>query len=1016
LPKVVGTGQYVDIGDLPRVSKEQREMILRAAKTYDVDPRLIYSDYGSESSFGTTVTSADPFHQFGLIAGVGQYDSYGHVAHANTFQEAAMTVAAMWAYQRHRMPKNYTMDDLITARNAWYAPTKSATNDPTHLNKNKNRNVLSMINSVGLATPAPKATSFPKPKEAGFVPHIDPNKVIDATAKQESTVGRVWNALGNLATGSGKFLDMFLGAPERLYMGAMNAGVDHGKSLPEALGRGWFVASHSGNDALQKRELDEFASGVMRGLGIATGNKDIHLANDPFHRELQKFAIQFMADPTNLFPLVEALKGTKAAREAWTIAANATSGSAKTLGLAIADKILPEMTRRDIPFIVSRIDDMRKRFFQVRPKLDKHLDQYGKEMRLSVEEKWDQTFDYAAKMRDDLFRKFPQLNRAADMNADLLKLFDGNLAKAQEARDAVKRARLFQEWAFGTSKVRRQAIARGFTPTAEEVKRFPQALNVLANSGLTLKQATKLLYAKYPTEKIREIMGNVQNVTDEQKLLAVQKALNIPAGRGVGGQIRSHLHAIEEAAKRTLVDKETAAWLRAAPSHWKGPGPIDVRRLTHLADEITRPSLLPPYAQEFGALTSIGRTLGKLNVIGSFLPHGLRNVGMLAGITGGLPTFMRGLGHAVDLGGYFGRTTTMARGLSQIPRAAGLATAQRAKNLGLLVDYAGSAGADLGELFKEKGILGLSQFLTERLENGFRLATLEYADQIYGASKTAFDDFRKAQFVRDTLGDYRNVTGIVQLFKMIGGPFATFHLGIVPKAVLSAIGRRPAYVEDVIRAQDRARDAGLKGLVVGGPVSEVSDLLNPAHAITYILNRSDTGLLGNALNIANDTSREGFGGFARDVGEDLSQAAITTVPSLLGERFGGIGPVIAQQVPAIQAAMNIDPYDKAGRSHAPKDMSPLGRALFAEFGAYFRGMEQAHSGRTEASIQRNTGKVIAHQRKQAKAMVKVIEKILDATTPGARPTPEARPTPTTPPGLTPIPPGLTPIPPGLTPL
>lgn len=86
------------------LSPDKLQAINAAAASFDVDPALIASVYGKESSFGKNGPASDPFWQFGLIYGPGNYNGYGyatdHGAANDTFGNAAKTVAAMIASAR----------------------------------------------------------------------------------------------------------------------------------------------------------------------------------------------------------------------------------------------------------------------------------------------------------------------------------------------------------------------------------------------------------------------------------------------------------------------------------------------------------------------------------------------------------------------------------------------------------------------------------------------------------------------------------------------------------------------------------------------------------------------------------------------------------------------------------------------------------------------------------------------------------------------------------------------------
>jgi hypothetical protein len=134
--------------------------IRAAAGSTGVDPRLIYADFGSESSFGQTA-QGDPFAQFGLIGKTpghwnpDDYAAYGYRPKANTLPEAAKVDAAIWAHTKREMQKAGMATDLpaMVAYQARFFSPIGAPNDPQNLNANKVPVMLSILAGQGVAAP-----------------------------------------------------------------------------------------------------------------------------------------------------------------------------------------------------------------------------------------------------------------------------------------------------------------------------------------------------------------------------------------------------------------------------------------------------------------------------------------------------------------------------------------------------------------------------------------------------------------------------------------------------------------------------------------------------------------------------------------------------------------------------------------------------------------------------------------------------------------------------------------------
>jgi hypothetical protein len=161
-------GAAAGIQQTGNLTKQQKADMIAAAQQFNIDPRLIYAEFGAESSFGKANPNADPFWQMGLISGPGKYGGYGYKGTGeNTYAEAFKTNAAMWASDiKDMVAKGIkpTLENIVRYHEGIYTPVGAA-NDPTGLNSGKIRNVLGFVNSLS-------ASDFSQRNLAKAVPAI----------------------------------------------------------------------------------------------------------------------------------------------------------------------------------------------------------------------------------------------------------------------------------------------------------------------------------------------------------------------------------------------------------------------------------------------------------------------------------------------------------------------------------------------------------------------------------------------------------------------------------------------------------------------------------------------------------------------------------------------------------------------------------------------------------------------------------------------------------------------------
>ena len=117
------------------------------------------------------------------------------------------------------------------------------------------------------------------------------------------------------------------------------------------------------------------------------------------------------------------------------------------------------------------------------------------------------------------------------------------------------------------------------------------------------------------------------------------------------------------------------------------------------------------------------------------------------------------------------------------------------------------------------------------------------------------DPLLRGAMVSQKAGDPRNVAAFVRSFEQLGGPFVSYRLGIVPRAVLDAVAKNPQRVLAAIRPvldlqQNRSRQAQADNtLMINDPVENAARLFGPG-ALNYLLSPSTVGLFGFAQQLA----------------------------------------------------------------------------------------------------------------------------------------------------------------------
>jgi hypothetical protein len=348
---------------------------------------------------------------------------------------------------------------------------------------------------------------------------------------------------------------------------------------------------------------------------------------------------------------------------------------------------------------------------------------------------------------------------------------------------------------------------------------------------------------------------------------------------------------------RGIVDRDTKRDLMKNGG-WKGPKLIngkpivDVNKLTH-----DPPELQPTLATKVGQL-------GTSSIIGNPFPHGFKNVGDLTYLAGGARTYGTGLAY-------------IAKGVPQ-------KTLDRMKMAGVeMPDYMREGIPVLSKLTKPTAMM------MAHMEKSWRAALFEHYDRVAPAS----NDLLKADWIRQDLGDYRNVSAFVRGLQAFGASFPTFGVATVIPAVGRAALKNPQRVENLVRPEvDVNTDKQLGGrspseAVSGGPAEDAAKAaFNPAG---FWLTSSRGGPIGEA------------GGFMVNLAQGKAPSLEGEAAKLADEYIPGSALIrdVAQTYAATGA-----PGSKGARNFAdaaygpPPGASPLLEAIYAYYGGYFKAL------------------------------------------------------------------------------
>lgn len=234
--------------------------------------------------------------------------------------------------------------------------------------------------------------------------------------------------------------------------------------------------------------------------------------------------------------------------------------------------------------------------------------------------------------------------------------------------------------------------------------------------------------------------------------------------------------------------------------------------------------------------------LGKRAVMWNPMPHGLKNVGTLAYMAGGMPAVMHGM-------------IGMAKGVDK-------ATLQRLEDIGAMPIYIDKAASKWGKAMHST---------LERTEQGWRAGLLKVLDERLGVGTPgSVKEMLKGQIISNHIGDYRNQSAFVKMFQALGGPFVAFRLGIVPARVAETALKHPSRIVQPLRAgQDIQNNRSTKGkkanrYEMGGPIDDAIKLgtntakflgsastEGPISALNSSAAGDNKGIVGHLLDMAN---------------------------------------------------------------------------------------------------------------------------------------------------------------------
>lgn len=545
----------------------------------------------------------------------------------------------------------------------------------------------------------------------------------------------------------------------------------------------------------------------------------------------EDFAFQTASDPLTYVPGIDIADRGVAALRALSSSLKGAQATRALAALAHSEgalKLLPWLPKLEQTY--TKVATAAAHVFRPRPELDAVLDENGRHARLQIEAR-----NRTAASRDLTYDQ--QTLRAAD--------------------PAVLRQRYLQ-------------YLHDTAPTAEEqqiLARMGSGRPITAPVGNLSPNAAAAL-----SRSLRSKLGGFLSLSPDE--------------------MGEEFNRLREALRSSRTAQETSAHLAQFGGY--APGTAAMTADQWRAFERTHSSSLEealsksPGGKAVLTLTSLPRSLAQAALFLNPLPHGMKNVGQLAYLAGGLRVVPHAIGSMAQA-----FTNFASRGAAGIAGGIEPAMLRRLEQMGAAPSYT----RDLTETLWAKMIPGwgaaankLQDAMTV-MEHSWRSALLEELDRKLGPSKTAADELAKGFMVNDRIGDYHNQSAFVQLFQMMGGPFVAFRLGIVPKNVATAIAHNPERVLAIIRAQqDIQRNRSARGqrdntLTLGGPTDDFAKLVFTPDK--FLTSPATTGALGQVGSTMQQAQQRPFGDVAAQIASRYDPTA--EVREMLGHAIGGTG-------------------------------------------------------------------------------------------------------------------------------
>lgn len=694
----------------------------------------------------------------------------------------------------------------------------------------------------GFVDDVPKAAPAQAAPKRGFVDEQPTQTTLQAATQEPHLQAANEGLQGGFAEGQRRVAESWrhpldaalniLQTPQRAATG-LAAGIEQRQGLG-ALGHALYNAFNpdEGNDDLDK------IVGQVQGKMPKTDN--------PVGQFAEHFAAQMLTDPLTVLPVLalakKSLMATKLAQE--------MISAGKELGIAIPGvKQAVKVGQKAHSSYLEHIGNELSKVNTIRPELDPHLTTGGKSARLGIEHR------NIAKMNDELGHSDQELLKKHDAT---LRAVKATANKGYELPEDIRQRYLQEPWRYGTPGMRRQAEELGFHPTEADAKWENGPENVL----------------DYDLRKDYQYLGDPARKMSNAPAFAASGGKYGPAEAGfeksrIGNwdgleadqraRVAARLQMGRDFVRKRRVDQETKTFLEKHGG-WKGEQGIDVTKLSHAPTRVWAASPLRAFSR-----------LGKESILASALPHLMNNMGTLTMWQGGVPALARSAVYML-----------------KPPTAKQVA---RLKSMGAHSDYGRDFAHIIGaNIPGAKQWLHRSNAILDRSETAMRQAILDQLDKTMGASKNAADEFHKSQVIRDSLGDYRNVSAFISLMDSLGAPFAPF-MGVLSKAAKRTIASPNAYrFEAPLRAQQdlnqQTEESGQGDFIVPNPASAFAQLATGSG----FLSPSRTGPLPQILaeigkSKAGYPDIQNFWNWAAEQAQSYGGPIASNAPSFFGMPF-----------------------------------------------------------------------------------------------------------------------------------